>query len=62
MVGKCNNTVEAHGNCVCAHLEVQVQMVKLPVGPERLRVVVQCEVHVPANPLDDDRVPVVIVQ
>ena len=37
-------------------------MVKLPVGPEGLRVLVQREVHVPAIPLDQHRVPVVVVQ
>ena len=37
-------------------------MVELPVGPEWLRVLVQREVHVPAIALDEDRVPVVVVQ
>ena len=45
-----------------AHLVVEVQVVELPVGPERLRVLVQREVHVPAIALDEDRVPVVVVQ
>lgn len=44
------------------YLIVQVQVVKLPVGPELLSVVVQSEVDIPAVALYDNRVPVVIIE
>lgn len=47
---------------LAAHLVVQVQVVKLSVGPEVLRVPVQGEVDVASVALDHHRVPVVVVQ
>lgn len=45
-----------------SHLIVQIEVVKLSVGPEVLCVSVQCEVDVAAVALDHHRVPVVVVQ
>lgn len=44
------------------YLIVQVQVVKLSIGPEVLGVMVQSEVHIPSVPLYDYRVPVVVIQ
>ncbi len=44
------------------YLIVQVQMVKLSIGPELLSVMVQSEVDVSTVTLYDDRVPVVIIE
>lgn len=45
-----------------SHLIVQIEVVKLPVGPEVLSVSVQGEVDVSAVAFDHHRVPVVVVQ
>lgn len=44
------------------YLVVQVQVIKLSIGSELLSVVVQSKVDIPAVTLDDNRVPVVIIQ
>lgn len=44
------------------NLIVQVQVVKLSIGPEMLSMVIQSEVDIPSVALYDNRVPVVIIQ
>lgn len=44
------------------HLIINVQGICLTLGPEVLRVFVHSEVHLLAHPLDEDPVPVLIIQ
>lgn len=44
------------------HLIVNVEGIGLTLGAEMLRVLVHGEVHLLADPLDEDRVPVLVVQ
>lgn len=47
---------------LASHLVVQIEVVKLSVGPEVLSVTVQGEVDIPPVAFDHHRVPVIVIQ